>query len=103
MNISQWLFVLLKEHVDEITAAHAAHLSKQRGAKTDLIDAVRLATELRCGTITKVFHEDSKLWDLRALVHAYQNFTYDLTRSKVRYKSFLRSLGIFLHGSFCIR
>ena len=26
MNISQWLFVLLKEHVAEITVAHAAHL-----------------------------------------------------------------------------
>ncbi len=82
MNISHWLFIVLKDHVDELVIAHAPHLKKQRGAKTDLIDATRLATELRCGTITKVFHEDSKLWDLRVLVNSYQDVTKDLTRIK---------------------
>lgn len=31
MNIAQWLYVLLKDDVDEIQIAHAAHLTKQRG------------------------------------------------------------------------
>ena len=61
MNIAQWLYVLLKDDVDEIQIAHAAHLTKQRGAKTDYIDAVRLATEFCNGTITQVFHADGTI------------------------------------------
>jgi transposase len=99
MNISHWLFVILKDHVDELVIAHAPHLKKQRGAKNDTIDAIRLATELRCGTITKVFHEDNKLWDLRVLVNSYQDITKDLTRVKLRYKSLLRARGIFTEGT----
>ena len=91
MNIAQWLYVLLKDDVDEIQIAHAAHLTKQRGAKTDYIDAVRLATELRNGTITQVFHADNAFFDLRQVVKSHQDVTQELVRDKNRYKSFLRS------------
>ena len=33
MNIAQWLYVLLKDRVDQVQVAHAPHLTKQRGAK----------------------------------------------------------------------
>ena len=99
MNIAQWLYVLLKDDVDEIQIAHAAHLTKQRGAKTDYIDAVRLATELRNGTITQVFHADNAFFDLRQVVKSHQDVTQDLVRAKNRYKSFLRSKGKFVSGA----
>lgn len=98
MNLSQWLFVLLKDHVDDLAIAHPPHLPKQRGPKNDFRDAVRLAEELRSEKISRVHHEDSKLWDLRVLVHSYQDFTQDLIRQKNRYKAFLRGRGIFVAG-----
>ncbi len=98
MNIAHWLYVLLKNRVDEVQVAHAAHLPKQRGAKTDYIDAVRLATELRNGKITNVFHSDSPLFELRILVKAHQDVTQDVVKAMNRYKSFLRSKGKFISG-----
>jgi transposase len=98
LNIAHWLYLLLKDEVDDLQIAHAPHLTKQRGAKTDFVDAVRLANELRLGTITRVYHTDSKLYDLRATLAAYQDFTKDLVRAKNRYKSFLRSKGLFKEG-----
>lgn len=99
MNIAQWLYVLLKPHVDDMAVAHGADLRRQRSAKTDAVDAMRLATELRCGTISRVFHDETPLWDLRSLVSSYQDFTEDLAKTKIRYKSFLRSRGHMVQGS----
>jgi len=99
LNIAHWLFLLLKERVDDIQIAHAAHLTKQRGPKTDFVDAVRLANELRLGTITRVYHSDNRIYDLRSTIAAYQDFTKDLVRAKNRYKSFLRSRGFFKDGA----
>jgi hypothetical protein len=42
MNIAHWFFFLLKDRVDQISVAHPAHLSRQRGPKTDFIDSLRL-------------------------------------------------------------
>jgi transposase len=98
MNLAQWLFLLLGDQVDDLAIAHAAHLPKQRGPKNDLRDAMRLADELRTNKITRVFHEDSPLWDLRVLVYSYLDFTADLVRAKNRYKAFLRARGHFVRG-----
>ena len=97
-NIAQWLYVLLKDKVDNLKIAHAPHLSKQKGAKTDYIDAIRLANEMRLGTITNVFHEEGPIFELRSLVKSHQDFTRDLVRTKNRYKAFLRSRGLFVQG-----
>jgi transposase len=99
MNMAQWLFVLLKDQVDDLAIAHPADLPKHRGPKNDDVDAMRLADELRRDTITRVFHETGKEWDLRMLVHSYLELTTDLVRSKNRYKSFLRAHGLFVTGS----
>lgn len=94
LDIAHWLFLTTAEHVDKVVVAHAGHLPAQRGAKGDHQDALRLATELRAGRIVSVFHEDSKLWDLRAVVTSHLDFTQDLVRAKNRYKAFLRSRGL---------
>jgi transposase len=95
MNIAQWLYVLLKDRVDQVQVAHALHLTKQRGAKTDFLDAQRLAHETRLGTITNVYHDDGPMFELRALVKSHQDFTKDLVKSMNRYKAFLRARGLF--------
>ena len=71
----------------------------QRSPNKLYIDAVRLATELRNGKITSVFHSDSPLFELRILVKAHQDITQDLVKAKNRYKSFLRSKGKFISGT----
>ena len=95
MNIAQWLYVLLKDRVDQVQVAHAPHLTKQRGAKTDFLDAQRLAHETRLGTITSVYHDDGPMFELRALVKSHQDFTKDMVKSMNRYKAFLRARGLF--------
>jgi transposase len=97
MNIAQWLYVLLKDRVDQVQVAHAPHLTKQRGAKTDFLDAQRLAQETRLGTITNVYHDDGPMFELRALVKSHQDFTKDMVKSMNRYKAFLRARGLFRH------
>jgi len=99
MNIAHWLFVLLKDRVDQISVAHPAHLTRQRGPKTDFIDSLRLANELRLGTITNVYHNDGPLFELRALTKSHKDFTTDLVRTKNRFKSFLRGRGLFTQGT----
>jgi len=98
-NLAQWLYLLTKQEVDDLAIAHAAALPKQRGPKNDYRDAIRLAEEHRAGRIIRVYHEESKLWDLRTLVNSYSDITADLVRSKNRYKALLRSLGLFTEGS----
>ena len=44
MTITQWFYVLLKDRVDQVQVARAPHLRKQRGAKTDFLEAQRLAS-----------------------------------------------------------
>jgi len=97
-NLAHWLFILLKDQVEELTIAHPAHLRMHRGAKNDLIDATRLAEELRAGTLTPVFHEESDFFQLRQIVYSYIDFTQDLVRSKNRFKAFLRARNIPTNG-----
>jgi transposase len=95
---AQWLFVTTHRHVDKLVVAHPGHLPKQRGAKGDHVDAVRLAEELRANRLVSVFHEESKLWNLRAIVNSYHDFVVDLVRSKNRFKAMFRSRGIRCAG-----
>jgi hypothetical protein len=83
-NLAHWLFALLGEHVDELVVAHAADLKRHRGPKNDLVDATRLAAELKAGQLTPVFHEQSDIWQLRQIVYSYLDFTQDLVRVKNR-------------------
>lgn len=94
-GLAHWLFLTTEKHVDRLVVANPAHLPKQRGAKGDLGDAIRLAEELRANRLVSVFHEESRLWNLRAIVNSYRDFTSDLVRSKNRYKALLRYRGHF--------
>lgn len=90
-NISQWVYALLKNEVGELVVCHPGYLGKKQGPKNDLRDAIHLANELRCGHVTPVFHEQSRMMNLRSLVGAYTDVIREITRAKNRYKALFRS------------
>lgn len=81
---SQWLYVELKGCVDEIVICdpYRNHLLSE-GAKTDRLDAERLAQLLRAGLLKSVFHSTDQLIVLRKLASGYE----DLVKTGVRLKN----------------
>jgi len=80
-TLSQWLFVLFKDHVDDLAIAHAAHLPKQRGVKDDFIEKDQVATSQFIGQgwrfklepkPTKETQKPSFIWE------------YDLSTSQIK-------------------
>ena len=61
--VSQWLYLLLKDEVDELVVCQP---QERRGAKTDKIDAGEIADLLRVGRLKPVFHSDDEFMELRA-------------------------------------
>ena len=89
--LSQWLYVLLRDEVDELVACQP---EERRGRKTDEFDAGELADLLRVGRLKTVFHEDNDLIHLRTLVSGYSDVVQELVRSKNRYKALYRQVAI---------
>jgi len=93
-HLSQWLYVTLKEKVENLVVCNPVYLAKKPGAKTDFRDALHLATELRCGHLQVVHHEDSHWMELRTLVSGYQDIVEEIVRFKNRLKAVFRSEAI---------
>lgn len=93
--ISQWLYVLLKDEVNELTVCQ---LSGQKGAKTDRIDAIEIADLLRINRLKVVFHNDSEFINLRAVISGYDDLVQELVRTKNRYKALFRQVAIIEDG-----
>jgi predicted NBD/HSP70 family sugar kinase len=49
-HLSQWLYLLLNEKVENLLVCNPVYVAKKPGAKTDFRDALHLAQELRGGT-----------------------------------------------------
>lgn len=90
-NMSHWLYLLLKDEVDELVVCQPP---RKGGAKTDKIDAFEIADLMRVGRLKTVFHEDSQLQDLRVLVSGYGDLMQDIVRAKNRYKALFRQVAI---------
>lgn len=89
--MSHWLYMLLKDEVDELIVCQPP---EKHGAKTDRIDATEIADLLRVGRLKSVFHADNELYNLRTLVSGYEDVVEDLTRTKNRYKSLFRQISV---------
>lgn len=89
--VSQWLYLLLKDEVDDLVVCQPP---ERQGAKTDRIDAHQLADDLRQERFVRVFHSDHLFMELRALVSAHVDVTQELTRTKNRYKALYRQSAI---------
>jgi transposase len=89
---SEWLYELLKPHVDEIVVVQPW---KSDGPKSDSIDAWALAERIRTGvTRGAVFKAPGVYAELRAAVRAHQALVEDVVRAKNRLKAIFRSRGI---------
>ncbi len=93
-HLSQWFYALLQPEVDELVVCHPGYLAKKQGSKTDLRDATHLANELRCGHVVPVFHDQSRMMELRSIVGAYHDVVREIVRAKNRYKALFRSEAI---------
>lgn len=96
--LSQWLFVTLRKEVEELIVCNPLYLSRNPRTKNDYNDAHHLAGELRCGHIVPVYHEDSALMRLRALMSGYQDLIEVDKKTKKRFKALLRKEGIVVTG-----
>src|SRR3989338_3257393 len=90
-HLSKWLYVVLKDEVDELTVCNPVYISKRSGPKNDYRDTHHMADELRCNHLTSVYHDDNEFIHMRALVSAYTDVVCEHVRVKNRYKALFRS------------
>jgi len=93
-SISQWLYLQLHEHVDELVVCNPLYVAKKQGAKTDFRDALHLAQELRTNHLTPVYHDTSHWIQLRVSTSAYLDVVQEIIRTKNRLKSVFRAEAI---------
>jgi len=98
-ELSGWLHQLFNKEVEELIVCNPVMNREFKRAKTDKIDARKLAKLLRGGFLTPVFHDGSKREQLRSVVSAYQDIVEEAVRLKNRYKSVYRKDGKMLRGS----
>lgn len=91
---SQWLYLILKPEVDHLLVCNPTFIPKKQGAKTDFLDALHLAQQLRVGNLKPVYHDDSKWMDLRVLVNNYSDLVDSIVATKNRLKALFRSYGL---------
>ena len=92
-NLSSWIYELLEPHVDELVVIQPE--KRQRGSKSDSIDAWALADNLRTGKPgRRVFKSPRRFAGLRQAVRAHQLAVKDMTRAKNRLNALYRSRGI---------
>ena len=94
--LSQWLYMLLHEEVDELVVCQPV---EHAGPKTDEIDATELADQLRVGRLKTVFHADNELMNLRTLVSGYEDLRQIVAQQKNRLKALFRQVAIPADGS----
>ena len=89
--MSQWLYILLKDEVDELIVCQPP---KSTGAKNDWLDATEIADLLRVNRLKSVFHSDDVIMNLRVLISGYDDLLQEIVRTKNRYKALYREAGI---------
>lgn len=93
-TISQWLYLSLKDKVEDVIVCNPVYVAKKQGAKTDFRDALHLAQELRTGHLSPVFHDASHWIQLRVSVSGYLDVVEEIVRSKNRLKAVFRAEAI---------
>ena len=97
-ELSNWLFKLTRDRVDELVVCNPVANSEYKKKKTDKFDARKLAQLLRGDFLTPVFHDGSKRESFRSLMSGYQDLVNDTVRVKNRYKSLFRKSGVKVTG-----
>lgn len=97
-ELSRWLYGVLKPEVDELLICNPAENRDYKKAKTDKLDARRLANLLRGNYLKPVFHDGSERELFRNLMSSYQDIIDEGIRLKNRYKSLFRKNGNRVRG-----
>ncbi len=94
-STSHWLYVELKEYVDEILVCDPwRNKLLCDGAKTDKNDASKLVSLLKSNMLKPVFHSGDYFFDLRKLNSGYNDLIQAGVRFKNQKKSLLRAIGV---------
>lgn len=97
--MAAWLYDLVRPLVKQaIVCDPRRNKLVQSGNKGDRVDAQKLARLLRLGELHSVYHGDQSIRDLKELVHAYNSFVRDSTRTMNGLKALYRSHGIASRG-----
>jgi len=97
-ELSNWLYGLLKNEVDDLIVCNPVANREYKRKKTDKLDAKKLAKLLRGEFLTPVFHDGSAREQLRSLMSGYEDLVSDAVRLKNRYKSLFRKEGNKISG-----
>ena len=90
-----WLHDLLKPHVTQVLVCDPRkNALLKEGNKNDRIDARKLASLLRAGLLSAVYHGENGVRTLKELARSYLAVTQDLTRVMNRLKALYRSWAI---------
>jgi|ERR1700758_124453 len=90
-----WLYDLLKPHVaDVVVSDPRKNALLKSGSKDDRIDARKLATLLRGGLLSAVYHGEHGVSTLKELARSYLTISKDLTSAMNRLKALYRSRAI---------
>jgi transposase len=98
-GLSQWLCVILREHVDSLTVCNPCYLPEAQGPKTDFRDALNMAHTLRSGHLVPVYHDESHWIQLRVLVSGYADLVEEIVRAKNRIKAVFRAEALDTDGN----
>jgi hypothetical protein len=89
---SDWLYEILKPHVDELVVVQPW---RSEGQKNDSVDSWALAEQIRKGSVENpVFKAPGAYTGLRAAVRGHRAIVGDVVRAKNRLKAIYRSRGL---------
>ena len=96
---AQWLYELTRPLVAELLVCNPRlnHWHK-RDNKSDRLDALKLAKDLRAGLLKAVYHGSPQTQTLKQLAHNYEALTEDTTRCMNRLKAVYRSQAVRCAG-----
>lgn len=97
-ELSGWLYETLKDEVDDLIVCNPVANTEYKKAKTDKLDARKLAKLLRGNFLISVFHDGSKREQFRSLMSGYEDLIQEGIRFKNRYKSLFRKSGKGVKG-----
>jgi len=97
-ELSRWLYGIVSPEVDELVICNPVANKEYKKAKTDKLDARKLAKLLRGGFLVPVFHDGSERELFRNLMSSYQDIVEEGIRLKNRYKSLFRKNGQRIRG-----
>ena len=91
---SQWLYTELRDSVEEILVCDPRRNGLlNEGAKTDKIDASKMATLYRAGLLKKVYHSSEDFIYLRKIMSGYDDLVCSAVRLKNQQHALFRAEG----------